>query len=527
VGIRSFLLDMLQEGRSSELVEMVLRLLSQLKSDNDRLQLQLARFMRAKFGHRSEKVPAEQLRLFLQQLSDAAPPQPPPADKPADAVVPPLKRKPVAPGKKGRRALPANLPREEVLLEPAAAEKLCTQCGTEKHCIGHERSEVLEYVPGTFKVLVYARAKYACRGCEAGVVIAPVADKPVEGGLPGFGLMSDVFVRKYADHSPLHRIRGIYRRAGVDVAVSSLSNWVKAGAEALSPLAEAIAREVLGSHVVQADDTGLRVLDPEHPKGSRRGHMWAYVGDGRFVLFRYTPDWSAEGPCSFLRQRRGWLQADGYKGYDRLFKGPGATAVEVGCWSHARRYYFDALPKDLRAAVALDYIGKLFDVEREAKAAELNGDERLALRGEKSRPALDALREWVDKTLPAAPPKSPLGQALTYTVNQWKALTRFLEDGRLELDNNGCERALRQVAVGRKNWMFAGSDAGAERAAVMYTLIGTCRLNGVDPWAYLRDVIEKLASGWLQSRLDELLPKNWASQRPTPSERTEPAPAPP
>lgn len=231
------------------------------------------------------------------------------------------------------------------------------------------------------------------------------------------------------------------------------------------------------------------------------------------MSFDYTPTWEAEGPCAFLADRVGWLQADAYKGYDRLFTGPEGTAVEVGCWAHARRYYFEALPSDRRAGVALAWIGKLYEVEREAKERQLDPLGVLALRLEKSKPIIETLRKWIQETWPQAPPKSPLGQALTYSANQWPALLRFLEDGRLELDNNGCERALRAIAVGRKNWLFAGSDEGARRAAVIYTVIGTCRLSGVDPWEYVRDVLEKLAAGWLQSRLEELLPPNWRRNR--------------
>lgn len=309
---------------------------------------------------------------------------------------------------------------------------------------------------------------------------------------------------------------------GVDLPVSSLSNWVGAGAQALEPIAQAIAGKTLAAHVVQTDDTGVTVLDRDRDGGSKRGHQWAYLGDLRWLTFHYTPTRSADGPCEFLAGRRGWVQADAYSGYDRLFRAPGSAAVEVGCWSHARRYYLEALPKDRRAAVALHYIGQLFDIERQAKQTQLPPEARREFRQQHSRPVLDSLGRWVKETYPAAAPKSPLGQAVQYTVNQWIPLTRFCEDGRLELENNACERALRQVAVGRKNWLFAGSDEGARWAAVLYSVLGTCRLNGVEPWSYIRDVLEKLAGGWPNSRLEELLPPNWAAARAAMADTAEP-----
>jgi len=519
-GIRALLVSLLQDGKNDAVVDLVLALLQQLKDDNDRLQARLARLLRDKFGRRSEKISPDQLRLFLEEAL-----RPEAGEAPADTTLPsPLPRLKTTPFRRtGRRPLPADLPREEVVLEPPAEQKVCAVCGAVKVCIGHEKSEVLEFVPARFKVVVYARAKYACRPCEGQVVIAPVAAKPFDAGLPGFGLVADVLVRKYADHAPLHRIRGMYRRLGVDLPVSTLAHWVAAGSEVLEPIARAIRRETLVSHVVQADDTGLRVLDPAKKGGSKRGHMWAYVGDRAWATYDYTPTWEAEGPCAFLAERVGWLQADAYAGYDRLFTRPGATAVEVGCFAHARRYFVEALESDRRAAVAIDLIAQLYLVEREASERGLDADQRLALRREKSTPILAALGDWVEKTAPAATPKSPLGKGLTYLVNQWQALQRFLTDGRLELDNNACERALRTLAIGRKNWLFAGSDEGAERAAIIYTVFGTCRLHDIDPWAYLQDVLTKLADGWLQSRLAVLLPPNWAAARRVAADSDPPA----
>jgi len=498
--IKTTLATLLEADRKDEALEMFVTVLSQLATDHDRLQHQLRLLLKNRFGRKTEKIDPAQLRLFLEELRQAAEKDNAPAPDATRPVVAHVRRKPIAPRGK-RPALPDSLPRQVVRLEPAATERTCS-CGTAKTCIGCETSQVLELVPAQFKVIVYERAKYACRTCEAGVVIAPPPAKPIDGGLPGFGLLADVLVKKYAEHLPLHRIRDIYRRHGPDLSVSTLADWVAAGAEGLEPIAAEIRRRVLASYVVQADDTPLTVLDSQKPGGSKRGFMWAYLGDASWVAYDYRPTRAASGPCAFLGLRKGWVQADAAGAFDPLFAL--GRAKEAGCWSHARRYYVEALETDKRAALAIAWIGQLFEVEREA--ADKTPDERLALRRERSRPVVEELGRWIAETSKTTPPKSPLGKALYYAAHQWTPLTRFLEDGRLELHNNACERALRRIAVGRNNWMFAGSDAGGERAAVIYTVLGTCRLHDVDPWTWLKDALEKLASGWKQARIAELLP---------------------
>jgi len=494
--IKTTLAALLEADRKDEALALFISLLSQLAGDHDKLQHQLRLLLKNRFGRKSERLDPAQLRLLLEELQAQA--LTPAAEPP---VVAHVRRQPIE-RRRGRTVIPESIPREVVRLEPGDAEKTCG-CGQAKACIGCETSQVLELIPARFKVIVYERAKYACKQCETGgVVIAPVPPKPIEGGLPGFGLMADLLVKKYAEHLPLHRIREIYKRHGPDLAVSTLADWVTSGAEALEPIAAEIRKRVLASHVVQADDTPLTVLDRSRPGGSKRGFMWAYLGDGASVAYAYTPSRAGSGPCSFLGLREGWVQADAAGAFEPLFALGRAT--EAGCWSHARRYFVEALETDTRAALALSWIGTLFEVERDA--AGTSPEDRLALRQARSQPALGELGRWVAETTRSTPPKSPLGKALTYTVNQWIPLNRFLEDGRLEIHNNACERALRRIAVGRNNWMFAGSDAGAERAAIIYTVLGTCRLRGVEPMAWLTDTLEKLASGWKQSRLAELLP---------------------
>lgn len=493
--IKTTLSSLLDDNRKDEALDLVVSLLSQLASEHDKLAHQLRLMIKERYGRKTERMDPAQLKLFLEELERRDPA--PDSTRPVVAYV---RRKPIE--RKGKAAIPDSIPREIVRIEPDEAEKTCG-CGVAKICIGCERSQVLELIPAQFKVIVYERAKYACKACEGeGVVVAKVPPKPINGGLPGFGLMADVLIKKYAEHLPLHRIREIYKRHGPDIPVSTLADWVTAGSDSVSPIVREVRRQMLMSGVVQVDATPLTVLDRDKPGGSKRGHMYAILGDGTWVVYDYQPTGEASGPCEFLGLRDGWVVADAGGAFDPLFKL--GRAKEAGCWSHARRYWVQALDSDKRAAVALKWIQDLFMVERDA--AEKTPEDRLALRIEKSKPILDDLKLWIAEASKSTLPKSPMGKALTYAVNQWKPLNRFLEDGRLPIHNNACERALRKIAVGRANWMFAGSDEGAERAAVIYTVLGTCRLRGVEPFAWLKDVLEKLASGWKQSDIGLLLP---------------------
>ena len=523
-GVVARLREMIAAGQVEQALEWVLGLLSQLVEQNTRLALRLSKALRQHFGRKSEKLSREQLALFaaeLERLEDTAeaPAEPQagggqeaPAATPA-ASPPPSPQKPKRKGH-GPRPLPPHLPREQRVHTPEPEALRCEGCGRDESRCGEERSETLEWVPGHFKVIEEVRPKYACRTCAEGVTIAPPAPRVIEGGRPGPSLMAHLLVSKYKDHLPLHRLSGIFARDGVSLRTSTLSDWVGAGADLLLPLAREIGRQALQAHVLQSDDTHMKVLDRNHPNGIKRGHMWVYLGDNTWAAFVYTPDWKEEGPLGFLAERKGWVLVDGYKGYDKLFTRPGATAVEVGCWSHARRYYVEALEaKDLRAARPLQLIGQLFEVEAQATKEGVDADERLRRRQQHSQPALKELGKWAAEVLLRENPKSPLAAACRYTINQWQPLGRFLEDGRLPLHNNASELRLREVAVGRNNYLFAGSDTGAERAACVYTLIATCMLAGVNPHMYLTDVLEKLASGWPQRRIEELLPPMWKAAR--------------
>jgi transposase len=505
--VRALFERLAAQGDTQRACDVALQLISQLAGDVDQMARQLAKAMQRAAGNRSEKIDPNQLWLdVVKACAMAAQPAPPPPPE-----RPETPRKPRR--STGRKPLPAHLPRKVVPIAVGPEDRSC-DCDKPTVKIGVERSEILEYAPPQFTVIVYERE---VRGCADGVcppVTAPVADKVIDKGLPGPGLLANVLVQKYADHLPLNRQIGIFARSGIEMSVSTLCDWVREGAGLLAPVADAIFERVLAAHVMQGDDTGLRVLDSSIKRGSKKGHLWAFVGDRRWVAFKYTETWKGEEARKHTERRKGWLQVDGYAGFDRQFNAPVPVVFEVGCWSHDRRKYVEARDGgDVRAAVPITIIAGLFAVEREADEVKLDHDQRKALRLAKSAPILDELGKWVADMSPHAPPKTPLGQAITYTVNQWKQLRRFLEDGAIELTNNGAERALRAVAVGRANWQFAGSDEGARRAAVIYTIIGTCKLHGIDPWAYMRDVFDKLSGDFPASRIAELLPDAWAQRQ--------------
>lgn len=510
--MRETLVEMASRGSTHELIDVVLKLFAQLTAENARLAEQLANALRP-FARKSEKVDAAQLALAFQKLSDAdraaanvdeTPPPCPPNEKPEE--------KSPRPKPTGRLALPKDLPREINVIKPPAEEMVCEWCGGEKTCFGHVTSERLEFVPGYLKVIEDRRLKAACKKCEEGVVTAPVAAKVIEGGRPGTSLLAHLVVSKFSYHLPLYRLEKLYTHMGVRIASSTLGSWVAGVSDALLPLYRMMVDDMLRAWFVSADDTGVRVLDKDHPEGVKKGHLWPYVASLESVVFAYTQTWEGKGPQTFLADARcTHFQADAYPGFDKLIKRK--KLIEVGCWMHCRRKFKTALDeKDERAAVAIKLIQDMYAVEDDAR--DKSPDERRALRQEKTAPILKRLLEWMSKTRGQAPPKTPLGQAFTYLTNQQAALSRFLDDGRLPIDNGAVERVLKAIAIGRKNWLFIGSDAAAERACVIYSVLGTCALHGVDPQAYIEDVLQKIADGWPDSRRRDLLPAAWAAAHP-------------
>lgn len=334
--------------------------------------------------------------------------------------------------------------------------------------------------------------------------------QPIEKGLPGPGLLAHVAVSKYGDHLPLNRQEQMFARQGVAVSRKTMCDWMSRCAELLSPLYEEMKREALRSNVVQTDDTPVSVLDPELPR-TRTGRIWTYVGDDEhpYTVYDYTPTRKRDGPEAFLEDFRGYLQADAYAGYDALYTEPGRGVTEVACWAHTRRKFYEAQSSDLtRTTVLLAYIRLLYDVERDAREQNLDSQGRLELRQARSLPILEDIEAYLKREQAHVLPKSPEGQAIAYALSNWAALVRYAQDGGLDIDNNAAERSLRGVAVGRRNWTFFGSDHGGRTAAILTSLVTTCKRLSINPHTYLRDVFSRI-SAHKQTRLNELLPDNW------------------
>ena len=490
--------------------QMVVGLLEEAAERERRLkQLQhwLEQLLRARYGPRRERVSENQLFLFAVALVSAGQETPPDPESPTGRQEEEARR-----AKRkghGRRPLPESLERRRVVYDLGEENRQCPQCQEELKRIGEEVSERLEYVPASLVVIQEACQKYACaKGCTVVTAAKPMA--PIDKGLPGPGLLAQVAVSKYGDHLPLHRQEEIFQRQGVDLPRQTMCDWMGGCADLVSPLYELMKQRVLGSKAVQTDDTPVPVLDPELPR-TRTGRIWTYVGDDEhpYTVYDYTPNRSRDGPEEFLKEFRGYLQADAYSGYDHFYQEPERGIVEVACWAHSRRRFFEAQSSDLmRSTVMLAYIRLLYDVERKARDGKRGGEARRALRQEKSKPILDDIHAYLEQEHPRVLPKSPEGEAIAYTLSNWKALTRYCDDGDLEIDNNGAERSLRGIAVGRRNWTFYGSDKGGRTAAVLTSLIATCKSLGIDPFAYLRDIFERISSH-PQNRLAELLPDQW------------------
>lgn len=489
---------------------------------NDKLQHQLEQLLRRIYGRKSEKIDPAQLLLFAREILEAGGPALAPAPEPEPAPPTP---KPKLPGH-GRKPLPATLTRRRVRHDVPLEARACPDCGGMRTQFGEDVREQLEYVPASLVVLQHVRPKYACKACQANVVIAARLPEPIEKGLPGPGLLAHVGVSKYADHLPLYRQERIFQRFGVELSRSTMCDWMAACAGLLDPLVQEMCRRVLKSAVVQTDDTTVPVQD-HAGKGIKTGRLWVHVGDGnnRFIVYDYTPDHSAAGPQRVFKDFKGYLQADAYTGYDGLFAS--GKIIEVGCWMHARRKFHEARTSDPAGShIALAWIGELYKIEEDAKKTRKKHPDwddatwhshRYELRLRRSRPILDALHAWLEGV--RVLPKSPIGEAISYALNHWTALMRPLEAGFLEMDNGASERALKPVALGRKNWLFAGSDTGGKTAATLMSLCATCQELRIDPFAYLRDVLDRVSTH-PHSRIADLLPDRWQpAEIPDPPDR--------
>src|SRR5579862_1763440 len=488
-----------------------------------KLMAEIARLKRWRFGRSAERMNAtlRQLQLLLDDLQNPGEniqtednlleQEALPVEESTQASVTPrvtrLRRAP--------RTLPAHLPRETIMHTPANCH--CPDCGAMMCKLGEDISEMLDFVPGYFKVLRHIRPKFACGHC-ARITQLPAPSRPIERGLPAPGLLAQVIVAKYGDHCPLYRQQAIYRRSGIDLDRATLADWVGSASRLLEPLVGSLGRYVRAAEKLHADDTPVPVLDPGRGK-TKTGRLWTYVRDDRpaagadppAVWYRYSPDRKGEHPQTHLRGFRGILQADAYSGFAPLYAA--GEILEASCWAHARRKFYDLYVADRSpiATEAIQRIGALYAIERTIRARL--PAERVLVRQQRAGPLLDSLQQWLSATLQTVSAKSELAGAIRYSLVRWTALTRYRDDGRIEIDNNSAERSIRPLVLGRRNYMFAGSDVGGERAANIYSLIGTALLNGIDPYLYLRHVLERIAEHPI-NRIDQLLPWNVAATLP-------------
>lgn len=470
----------------------------------ERLKLEILRLRRLQYGRRSEKreQQIEQLELWVEELEafDA---------QRAAAHVEPAPSTPAPSTPKVRREFPAHLPRETQTIMPR--EECCPDCGGALKHLGDDVCEMLELEPVRFKVIRHVRPKLACASCDT-IVQAPAPTRPIERGMAGPGLLAHVLVSKYADHVPLYRQAEIYAREGVELDRTLLAQWVGTTAALLTPLTAALRDHVFAADVVHADDTPIPVLAPGHGK-TKTGRLWTYVRDERpaagqaapAVWFTYTANRNGEHPQHELRDFTGILQADGYAGFSKLYEGD--RVREAACWAHVRRKFVDLheLHQSAIAGEALDRIGALYAIEQAIRGRP--PEQRRAVRQERSRPLLDALHLWLQQTVATLSQKSATAKAIRYALTRWDALQRYCDDGRIEIDNNAAERAVRCVALGRKNFLFAGSDGGGHSAAALYSLLGSAKLNGHNLEAFLGEVLSRIGDHPI-NRIGELLPWN-------------------
>lgn len=481
--------------------DLILELFAKLQEKETRIEDLLQRMnqlLRDRFGSKAERFDPGQLLLFaeLKAAQDAAP----------SAVQVRQSTQP-ATDSHGRRQANKLLPRRREEYTLSGAELECPECGAERTKFGEEISEQYDYVPASVCVIQHVRFKYKCTPCQGNFVVAPAPKKVIDKGSASAGMLAYVATSKFADHQPLNRLEGIFKRDGAQIARSTMCDWIALTASILKPLWEHMRERILESRIIWTDDTPVKVQDREHAKNIRQGRLWVYLGDQRnpFTIFEFTDSRKRDGPETFLRNFKGFLQADAFAGYDCIYAG--GEVLEVACMAHARRKFYDCLSSDRRAAEEmLSMIGELYTIERDGKS--LSDEGRRKLRRAKAAPVLHKMCVWLRTNRMTTLPKSPLGKAITYATNNWRALCRYVADGELSIDNNASERAIRPVAVGRKNWLFAGSDEGGRNAAIIASFIQTCKQKNLNPRIYLKDVLTRLTSGEAVD-LGELLPGTW------------------
>jgi transposase len=494
--------------------EILRRMLVDLTAQLDKTQKLLRQLLESKHSTKSEQLNPDQLQLFIEELKRAKGNSNDDASDDNDELPPPS---PTSTSKddqrpRGRRPLSPHLKRQRVEHDLNEQDKHCDTCQQDLRLLGEESSERYEYIPAQFLVIEDVCKKYAC---DCTIRTATKPPQAIAKSSAGASLLAQVIVSKVADHLPLYRQAKLFSRFGVDIPEQTMGGWLRQSAELLAPLYDRLKMFVLSSKVTGTDDTPVRVLDRSLPKTTRKGRFWPYVGDRehRGVIFDYTPTRERAGPEMFLANFRGYLQADAYVAYDSFFTDPERGLVEVACWAHTRRHFHQALENDsMRMGAVLAHIAQLYAVEKKAREAGIAGEELRLLREHGAAPVLRRLHAYLLKIRDEVLPKSAAGQAVNYALKNWLALTRYCNDGGLAIDNNHTERSLRGIAVGRRNWLFVGSDRGGRTMAVLRSFVGSCELAKVDPFAWFHDVLSRVGEQSIQA-LDELLPHRWAAAR--------------
>jgi transposase len=512
--VQSTIAELEKEGRHDDVRDFLLATLAAVLEKSSEMELMLIKLRRERAGKRSEQTNSEQLALLIDQLMKESPaPEMDPIQeaeydealkKEIEAAE---KENPTPLSKRSQWRASEQVKHNVRYQHVPAEEKKCSDCGRDKKLIGVDVTSSIKFVPAHVEVDDYELEKFACGHCKNGVTTAEGPKRVIVKRSADSSLLAHVVVSKYADHTPLTRQSRIFARGGAAIPVSTMADWVDATADFVMPIVDALEERVKTAHVIGTDATGLKVLEPRSADNIVRGTMWCYVGDRKDVLFKYAPTGEGEtGPWEFLKGRAGYVQADAASVFDRLFNGTVASATEVGCWAHARRKFVSLQETDCRVAYPLQLIARLYRIETLADTKKLSPKDRALMRRERALPVLEKLKRTLAASLPNEPPSSELAKASRYILNHWEALTRFIDDGRLLLVNNVTEQQMRDIALGRKNYLFAGSHDAAHRAAVLYSLMRTCAQHGVAPYAYLSDVMHRIVA---KVPVEDLLPDRW------------------
>ena len=480
----------------------------ELRQERDLLKAELEQVRRWAYGRRTERIVESTGQLHLFEVPASVSPWPELESDPFDDSAPRKKKK-----RRSRKDKLAHLPHRRIELDVSDEEKHCETCGGEKTKIGEDERCVLQYRPAVLEVEVHVLPKYACPCCHQGVVSPPPPERILPRSIAGPGLISEILVSKFGDHLPLYRLEDRFTRLGLFLPRSTLCDWTQAAADLLKPLYERMLQRVLASDLIWTDDTPVRMLDPEAEGGSRLVRFWVYVGDEEhpYSVYDFTKSRKRDGPANFLANFQGAMHADAYGGYDGIELGSKGQIVRIACGTHIRRKFVDAKSNaPCESAQMLEWFRQLYDIEDRAR--ELSAEDRQALRQRESLPILAKMKASLDELALRVLPKSSLGQAVSYALNQWSAFCRYVEDGRRTIDNNQSERTLRPQAIGRKNWLFLGYETAGPRAAVLFTILASAKRHHIEPWAYVTDVLVKLAAE--TSDLDALLPDRWAQAHP-------------